>query len=95
MVTTPSTLIVPRLSIVYIFYWIAIEPGSKEKSEAVEALAKLYKLRMEEAKNELEFEDIEANADGYYALTDIINRIQDALDLYDEYAEDEALAPAA
>ena len=34
-----------------------LEPGSKEKSEAVEALAKLYKLRMEEAKNELEFED--------------------------------------
>ena len=34
-----------------------LEPGSKEKLEAVEAIAKLYKLRIEEAKNELEFED--------------------------------------
>ena len=34
-----------------------LEPGSKEKSEAVEALAKLYKLKIEEDKNELEFED--------------------------------------
>ena len=40
-----------------------LEPGSKEKSEAVEALAKLYKLRIEEDKNEQELaiEDEKAN----------------------------------
>ena len=65
--------------------------------QTTEQIRNMEQLSLENppAKYELEFEGIEANADGYYALTDIINRIQDALDLYDEYAEDEALAPAA
>ena len=46
-------------------------------------------------KYELEFEGIEKNADGYYALRDVTARIQEALDIYDEYAQDQALAPAA
>ncbi len=32
-----------------------LEPGSKEKSTAIEDLAKLYKLRIEETKNEWDF----------------------------------------
>ena len=65
--------------------------------QTTEQIRNMEQLSLENppAKYELEFEGIEANADGYYALTDIINRIQDALDLYDEYAVDEALAPAA
>lgn len=34
-----------------------LEPGSKEKSTAIEDLAKLYKLRIEETKNELDFSE--------------------------------------
>lgn len=34
-----------------------LEPGSKEKSTAVEDLAKLYKLRIEETKNEWDFNE--------------------------------------
>lgn len=34
-----------------------LEPGSKEKSTAIEDLAKLYKLRIEETKNELDFDE--------------------------------------
>ncbi|MFA6377343.1 MAG: hypothetical protein WCW63_01825 [Acholeplasmataceae bacterium] len=33
------------------------EPGSKEKSIAIEDLAKLYKLRIEETKNEWDFSE--------------------------------------
>ena len=32
-----------------------LEPGSKEKSTAIEDLAKLYRLRIEETKNEWDF----------------------------------------
>lgn len=35
----------------------SLEPGSKEHSEAVESLVKLYKLKIEETKNELDSED--------------------------------------
>jgi len=34
-----------------------LEPGSKEKSTAIEDLAKLYKLRIEETKNEWDFNE--------------------------------------
>jgi len=34
-----------------------LEPGSKEKSTAIEDLAKLYKLRIEETKNEWDFSE--------------------------------------
>lgn len=34
-----------------------LEPGSKEKSTAIEDLAKLYKLRIEETKNEWDFDE--------------------------------------
>ena len=34
-----------------------LEPGSKEKSTAIEDLAKLYKLRIEETKNEWDFRE--------------------------------------
>lgn len=35
----------------------ALETGSKEKSTAIEDLAKLYKLKIEETKNELDFNE--------------------------------------
>lgn len=35
----------------------AFETGSKEKSDAIEDLAKLYKLRIEEAKAEMDLDD--------------------------------------
>lgn len=34
-----------------------LEPGSKEKSTAIEDLAKLYRLRIEETKNEWDFNE--------------------------------------
>ncbi len=34
-----------------------LEPGSKEKSTAIEDLAKLYRLRIEETKNEWDFSE--------------------------------------
>ena len=34
-----------------------LEPGSKEKSTAIEDLAKLYKLRIEETRNEWDFNE--------------------------------------
>ena len=34
-----------------------LEPGSKEKSTAIDDLAKLYRLRMEETKNEWDFNE--------------------------------------
>lgn len=34
-----------------------LEPGSKEKSTAIDDLAKLYKLRIEETGNELDFNE--------------------------------------
>lgn len=34
-----------------------LEPGSKEKSTAIDDLAKLYRLRIEETKNELDFKE--------------------------------------
>ena len=34
-----------------------LEPGSKEKSTAIEDLAKLYKLRIDETKNEWDFNE--------------------------------------
>jgi hypothetical protein len=34
-----------------------LETGSKEKSSAIEDLAKLYRLRIEETKNELDFDE--------------------------------------
>lgn len=34
-----------------------LEPGSEEHSKAVESLTKLYKLRIEEIKNELDFDE--------------------------------------
>ena len=35
----------------------ALDPGSKEKSTAIEDLTKLYKLKIEETKTEMEFDD--------------------------------------
>ncbi|GHV42290.1 hypothetical protein FACS189490_10950 [Clostridia bacterium] len=35
----------------------ALQPGSIEKSDAIDDLAKLYKLRIEETKNEWEFDE--------------------------------------
>ena len=34
-----------------------LEPGSKEKSTAIDDLAKLYRLRIEETKNEWDFNE--------------------------------------
>lgn len=34
-----------------------LEPGSKEKSTAIEDLAKLYKLKIDETKNEMDFNE--------------------------------------
>lgn len=34
-----------------------LEPGSKEKSSAIEDLAKLYRLRIDETKNEWDFDE--------------------------------------
>ena len=34
-----------------------LEPGSKEKSTAIEDLAKLYRLRIEETRNEWDFDE--------------------------------------
>lgn len=34
-----------------------LDPGSKEKSTAIEDLAKLYRLRIEETRNELDFNE--------------------------------------
>lgn len=38
-------------------YLNELDPGSDEHSKAVESIAKLYKLKMEETKTNLEFED--------------------------------------
>ena len=35
----------------------SLSPGSKEKSTAIEDLAKLYRLKIEETKNELDYSD--------------------------------------
>ena len=40
-----------------------LEAGSKEKSKAIEDLAKLYRLRIEETRNDWEFSDIQFKKD--------------------------------